>query len=367
MATQATNPLAPVPPSGKPPSMQHTPLLLYSSLGYAILIIYASLYPLTGWEATGAPPLDFLFADWPRYTTAFDLSTNVAAYVPLGFLLASAMRPRLAAKYAWWLAALLAAALSFSLESTQNFLPTRVASNLDLACNTLGALLGALPGALWPRQIMDNLRHLHWPEHGKSVELGLVLLGLWLLTQFDSTTLLFGAGDLRNLSGLADLHAFNAVAFQRIESLIAASGVMATLLMASLIAPFRQRRLFSLLLLLLGLAAKSLAFALMTHPKTALGWATPGALTGFFIGLLCWSIALLLPLTLQRLLAATALLAASVMVNLAPINPYLENLQNVWNPGQFLHFHGLTHFVTLLWPYLALPWFAFHRPRPTMP
>ncbi len=339
----------------------HTPLLLYFSLGYAVLIVYASLYPLTGWQSNGVSPFDFFFAGWPRYTTMFDLLINVAAYIPLGFFLATALRPRVAPKHALWLAVLAAAALSFVLEFTQNYLPSRVASNLDLAGNACGALLGALPGALWRRQLIDNLRHTHWPDHGQSVELGLVFLGLWLLTQLDPTTLLFGAGDLRSLLPLPNTQPFSAAGFVRIESLIAASGLLAALLMASLIAPHHQRRLFPLLLLAVGLAAKSLAFALMTHPQTALAWATPGGLMGSLAGGLLWLAALVLPPSWQRLLATVALLTASVMVNLAPVNPYLENLQNTWNPGQFLNFHGLTHFVTLLWPYLALPWFAFHR------
>lgn len=339
----------------------HTPLLFYFSLGYAVLIIYASLYPLTGWQDSGISPFDFFFAGWPRYTTLFDLLINVAAYIPLGFFFATALRPRVAPRHAWWLAVLAAAALSFALEFTQNYLPSRVASNLDWAGNTCGALLGAVPGALWHRQLIDNLRHTHWPDHGQSVELGLVLLGLWLLTQLDPTTLLFGAGDLRSLLPLPNMQPFSAAGFVRIESLIAANGLLAALLMASLIAPYHQRRLFPLLLLAVGLAAKSLAFALMTHPRAALAWVTPGGLMGSLAGGLLWFLALLLPLNWQRLLAAITLFAASVLVNLAPVNPYLENLQNTWNPGQFLNFHGLTHFVTLLWPYLALPWFAFHR------
>lgn len=341
----------------------HTPLLLYFSLGYAVLIVYASLYPLIGWQNDGASSIDFVFAGWPRYTTTFDLVINIAAYIPLGFFLASALRPRFVPKHAWWIAVLAAALLSFLLEFTQNYLPSRVASNLDLAGNACGALLGALPGVLWRRQRIDNLRLAYWPDHGQSFELGLVLMGLWLLTQFDPATLLFGSGDLRSLLPLPSTLTFSAAGFVRIESLIAASGLLATLLMASLIAPTHQRRLFPLLLLAVGLAAKSLAFALMTHPKTALAWATPGALLGVLVGGLVWLAALALPLTWQRLLAATALFTASVMVNLAPVNPYLENLQNTWNPGQFLNFHGLTHFITLLWPYLALPWFAFHRPH----
>ncbi|HEY8856754.1 MAG TPA: VanZ family protein [Rugosibacter sp.] len=339
----------------------HTPLMFYFGLGYTVLIVYASLYPFSGWQSSGISPFDFFFAGWPRYTTTFDLLINVAAYIPLGFFLATALRPRVASKHAWWLAVLAAAGLSFVLEFTQNYLPSRVASNLDWAGNTCGAFLGALPGALWRRQLIDNLRHTHWPDHGQSVELGFVLLGLWLLTQLDPTTVLFGAGDLRSLLPLLNTQPFSAAGFVRIESLIAASGLLAMLLMASLIAPPHQRRLFPLLLLAVGLAAKSLAFALMTHPQTALAWATPGGLMGSLAGGLLWLVALALPLNWQRLLAALALLAASIMVNLAPVNPYLENLQNVWNPGQFLNFHGLTHFITLLWPYLALPWFALHR------
>ena len=29
---------------------------------------------------------------------------------------------------------------------------------------------------------------------------------------------------------------------------------------------------------------------------------------------------------------------------------------HVRNPGQFLNFHGLTQFIALAWPFLAIPW-----------
>lgn len=373
----------------RPFTHTHTPLALYLSLGYALLIVYASLYPLTTWRSSGASALDFLFAGWPRYTTAFDLLTNLAAYVPLGFFLAAALRQWLTAAYAWWLAVLAAVALSFLMELAQNYLPSRVASNLDLAGNALGALLGALPGAFRGRRLIDNLRHTHWPDQGQSVETGLVLMGLWLLIQLDPATLLFGAGDLRRLIALPATQVFSAAGFQRMESLIAASGALAALLAASLIAPHRpetdpnQRRqragasrqwlslhsligwtpkaaLFPVLLLTFGLAAKTLAFALMMQPQAAFAWATPGSMTGLGAGCGLWLAALALPPALQRALAALALLATSVLVNLAPVNPYLENALHAWNPGQFLNFHGLTHFVTALWPYLVLPWLVLH-------
>lgn len=78
----------------------------------------------------------------PRYWTAFDLATNVLAYLPFGFLGAAILRQRLGPLAAW----LLAVALGFGLELTQNYLPNRVPSSLDLACNAGGALLARQPG-----------------------------------------------------------------------------------------------------------------------------------------------------------------------------------------------------------------------------
>ena len=86
----------------------------------------------------------FLYAAWPRYYTGFDLATNVAAYLPFGFLCAAAMRRHLATLPAWLLAALLGSALSLVLELLQSYLPNRVPSNLDLACNTAGASAGSV-------------------------------------------------------------------------------------------------------------------------------------------------------------------------------------------------------------------------------
>jgi hypothetical protein len=58
------------------------------ALATACLIVYASLYPFTGWRDQGLSPFVFLTAAWPRYWTGFDVSTNFLGYAPLGFLLA---------------------------------------------------------------------------------------------------------------------------------------------------------------------------------------------------------------------------------------------------------------------------------------
>ena len=66
--------------------------------------------------------------------------------------------------------------------------------------------------------------------------------------------------------------------------------------------------------------------------------------------------------TLAAIAVALALLLATVMVNIAPENPYLLNTLQIWNPGQFLNFNGLTRLISSLWPFLALPWLMIYRP-----
>jgi VanZ family protein len=83
----------------------------------------------------------------PRYFTMFDIATNLVGYFPLGFLVVLALhvprRPWLAIA----LATLSAMVLSTVLEAAQTYLPSRVASNLDVICNTAGAFFGAVVGA----------------------------------------------------------------------------------------------------------------------------------------------------------------------------------------------------------------------------
>jgi len=61
------------------------------ALLFAVLVVYASLYPFDGWRIQGVSPLAYLWAPWPQYWTVFDLVSNLLGYAPLGFLLALAM------------------------------------------------------------------------------------------------------------------------------------------------------------------------------------------------------------------------------------------------------------------------------------
>ena len=340
--------------------MQGGRLSHYLALAWALLIAYASLYPFDGWRDAGGDPLAFLTASWPRYVTGFDLATNVAAYGPLGFFLAIGLRRRYPAASAVMVAAAAGALLSGVLELLQNYLPSRVASNLDLACNSAGGLFGALAAARWGGGLLEHgrlarFRHRLLADR-RGVDSGLILLGLWLLTQVDPGVIAFGTGELRRLADLPAAQPFSAGRFREIEAVIAATGLYAPLMIASLLAASRQRRLLPLALLFAVLGVKTLAFALLRAPAEALAWATPGALGGLGMAILAWYASSHLVVPLQRALAALALLVATVAVNLAPANPYLEHALQVWNPRHFLNFHGLTQFAAAVWPFLVLPW-----------
>ena len=343
-----------------------THLTLYLAGSYLLLIIYASLYPLTGWRDSGDDPVSFLSASWPRYFTGFDLAMNIAAYLPFGFLCAAAMRRHLATLPAWLLATLLGGALSLALELLQNYLPNRIPSNLDLACNAAGAVLGGWLGAQWGARVLDQGRlaglRRQFMMNGYGVDVGVLLVAAWLMTQLSPESLLFGSGNLRQLLELPPVQPFLAERFVELETLIAAAGLLAAGLIISMLLR-RQVRWLTLGLLLFAVAVKTAAHALLMGPAAALGWITPGNSLGLAIGLVLWWSATFLGFPLQRAVAALALLLATVMVNVAPENPYLHNMLQIWNPGQFLNFNGLTRLVSSLWPFLALPWLMTYRPR----
>jgi VanZ family protein len=336
-----------------------SPLPLYLAGAYTLLAIYGSLHPFTGWHDSGAPLTAFLFADWPRYTTTFDILGNIGAYLPLGFLWIAALRRQLATIPAVWIAFVIGTTLSFSMEVLQHYLPSRVPSNLDLACNSAGTLLGALAGARWGRTMFDGGRldslRLRLFVAGGMPDAGLLLIWLWLLTQFNPDTLLFGNGSLRELLDVPAPLDYSAAGFLKIEAAIVGAHTLAIALIVTLLArPWMPG--VALAVVGAGLLAKSFAFLMMMRGTAGLAWATPGSLMGLAAGLLLWFLATPLQARWQRALAALSLLLATTLVNIAPENPYLENTYQLWNPGQFLNFHGLTRLASDLWPFLALPW-----------
>ncbi|HWU85567.1 MAG TPA: VanZ family protein [Rhodocyclaceae bacterium] len=331
---------------------------------YTVLVVYASLHPFTGWRDSGLPPLAFLGAGWPRYYTGFDLVVNVLAYVPLGFFWLPVASARCGRVLGAVLAFVLLTGLSGTLETLQNFLPSRVPSNVDLACNSLGVLLGILAAQRWGALLLSESRLLRWRHrhlaHEPVGDYGLVLLGIWLLIQLSPENLLFGSGNLRILLELPAALPFDAERFSRHETWIAAMGTLTIGLIASLV--LRRPRYVHLLgLLAAAVTIRSFAAALLIEPASFAHWMTPGNLSGIGIGmLLAWPL-LHLDERLRRVLAGVVVLATTALVNVAPDNPYLLQAAQVWQQGHFLNFNGLTRAAASLWPFLAMA-FLMWRP-----
>ena len=336
---------------------QDNHLALHLAVAYTALVVYASLHPFQGWRDLGAPPLAWIETGWLRYTTWFDIVTNVLAYLPFGYLWATVTQNRMHRYLGVPIVLIAGALLSATMETLQNYLPTRVPSNLDFAGNTLGTLFGALVGAAWGAALLQGGRIDTLRERtvipGFAGDAGLVLVSLWLLTQVNPESLLFGNGDLRRPFGFETGTDFDAASFAHIEGTVAAVNALAIgLIMAAL----RFKPWVVLFVLLSGMAIRALAAAILVDPGEALRWITQGNMAGVAAGCLLLVPALWLPRSLQRSLAAVALLLATILVNLAPQNPYLADAVLVWKQGHFLNFNGLTRLVSMLWPFLALAW-----------
>ncbi len=348
-----------------------SPLARYLFAAYLGLVVYASLHPFAGWRDQGLHAFAYLGAAWPRYVTLFDLVANLVAYFPLGALALLASYPRLQGAVAVAVATVAAAAVALLLEAAQTYLPERIPSNLDLACNTAGAALGALLAwrlAPWLLASGPLRRARHaLLRHGALADAGLVLLGLWLFTQLDPTTLLFGAGDLRHLMELEHGRARLPGFFVAVETLIAAANAAAiALLLSSIIQGGALSRLAVPALILAALAVRTAAFAILMRAEDVFAWLTRGAAQGLLAGIVLAYAAMTLPRTAKLGLAAVLVMAATVLVNLAPPNPYTEATLKVWQQGHFLNFNGLTRLVSALWPFAALIYaiaLAARRPR----
>ena len=336
------------------------------ALAYTILVVYASLHPFSGWRDSGLPLFAFLNAGWPRYYTGFDLVVNVLAYVPLGFFWLPVAAAHLGRAVGTVLVCVMLALLSGTLETLQNFLPSRVPSNIDLACNSVGVLLGALAAQRWGGMLLSESRLLRWRHrhlaHEPVGDYGLMLICIWLLVQLSPENLLFGTGNLRVLLELPGALPFDAERFSRHETWIAAMGTLTIALMASLV--LRRPRYLHVLILVAGaMAIRSFAAALLIEPSRFLHWITPGNLSGIGMGLiLAWPM-MKLNESLRRVLAGGIVMATMALVNIAPDNPYLLQASQVWQQGHFLNFNGLTRVASSFWPFLAMAFLMWRSRR----
>lgn len=346
------------------------------ALLYAALIVYASLYPFAGWRVPGVALTHYLTLPWSRWWTWFDLVSNLLGYLPLGALIFGAgVRTGMRSRSALLLAFALGTLLSLAMETLQNFLPQRVASNVDLVLNALGALLGAVIGSWLHRRgsvvgRWQAARDRWFIDRSAG---GLALVLLWPVGLLFPLPVPLGVGQV--LGRVQELVAgamqgtpveswFEAFAEGDFDRTSLSPGGEFTLITLGLLAPCMvafsvARPGWRRLVLVLGAAlfgglATTLSTALNFGPQHAWAWSTPQALAALTFAMLLAALFSVVPRRAAAGLGLVVLTALVVFVAQAPSDPFFAESLQGWEQGRFIRFHGAARWVGWLWPYVAI-------------
>jgi VanZ family protein len=366
---------------------RHTTAATPLAWACVLLVLYASLYPFSDWRwPPGRAVVDLLMLPWPPWRDPFDLWANLLGYLPLGWLLAIALRSRLTSSLmSLAMAVLIAASGSYLVEAAQNFLPGRHPSAKDWAMNTLGAALGAtlalLLRRLGPAHRWAWLRE-RWlvPQSGGAI----ALLSLWPLALLYPTPLPLGLGQIADKLRDGLLWVTEGVTWAQPanewlqsgagtpgqlspagEGLAIALGLFGPCMLGYAVArPGVPRLLLSLGAALVATSTMTLSALLNYGPQHAAGWltvATPPAMAGAVFASLALAT---VPRRVACGLALMALAGSLALVAQVPSDPFFALNLQAWEQGRWVRFHGVTQWVGLLWPYVAMAWLLRRLARP---
>ncbi len=345
---------------------------------YALLVIDASLYPFVGWIDIGVGPFEYLEAPWPPHPLEFDMVVNLLGYLPLGFFGVAAVYPRLRNGAAALVVVLYAAASSACLEALQTFLPTRVASKVDLITNVTGAVAGIALGLVVTEALLDRGRlrqwRLSWFE--RHATRALIVAVLWFGAILFPQRYAFGCGALLDelatqwpgafdlQSGFAEMWPATPGWFESVDALVAGGYLLAAILLfldaARVMAP---RVLMIVLFVLSTLLAKTMGAGLTYASAQPFTWITPGSIAGCSSAAMLAIVLLAAGRTARRRIAVLALLGALLLTNAGPENPYFEVASRSWQRGRLLNFYGLALGLSSIWPLLSLALFTWPQTR----
>lgn len=359
---------------------RHRSLATPVALLYALLVLYASLYPFTAWRWPPGHALGgLLWLPWPPWRVPFDEWSNLAGYLPLGLLATLAARRSGLGWAATFAAGVLAPmALSYGCEVLQQFAPTRHPSLRDFALNAAGAAAGCVVALLLiALGLADRWQRLRTRWFGARGRGALALLGLWPVALLFPSPVPLGIGQVHDLlrdelaallagrPWAAALHDALAVRPARdadptaiAEATITALGLLAPCLVAfTVVLPPRRRVVMLIGAVTLAAGTLTLATLLNFGPAHAFAWVGRATLPAFAAGTL---IALLLAPLPRPLVAGCGLLALGALIAAvaqAPADPYFAQSLQAWEQGRFVRFHGLAQWVGWCWPYAAMLWF----------
>jgi VanZ family protein len=356
------------------------------TLAYAALIVYASLYPFTGWRwPHGLDAAELLALPWPPWRHYFDIVANVLGYLPAGALLyAAAVRGGASGAVALALAVIGPALLSFTMEVVQTFVPSRVPSRIDWVTNSAGAAIGALLAALLNLlgafERWQAVRE-RWFAPGNAGALALLLL--WPCGLLFPAPVPLGLGQIGPVLQQLAADALEGTPWSDLayvwpslaadapplsppaELLTIALGLLAPCMVAfAATSPGWRRVPLAVGAALLAVVAMTLSTALNFAPEHALTWLTPVTLPALVGALIVAALSAPLP---RRVIAGIGLIALTglvVLVAQAPADPYYAESLQGWEQGRFIRFHGVARWIGWLWPYLAMAWLLLRLGRP---
>lgn len=339
-------------------------------------VMYASLYPFTGWRDSGWQLGAWFFSPWPKYWTRGDLWLNWLGYLPLGFLWA--WRHMRASRR--WSAVLLAvvqvSSLSLALEAAQGFIDTRVSSNVDWAFNTLGGITGALLSLL-----LRNVQKVsRWRRSGDkwlqpNSDVPAVLLMLWVLALCVPSALPFALGRWPGdewwtwlLSQLPQ--AWTASGIERFsltrnqEAVLTALALLSPLTLINFMIKGRWNRLWvGLGVLAMALLVPTLLMVWIHGPEYAGSWLLPSTPLALLIAVVGGGVVLTVPQRWRSALAWPVLVAHVVGVNSYAHTGYWDIEWQAFIQGQSARVYGALAWVSLLWPWAVMALLAASQAR----
>jgi VanZ family protein len=351
------------------------------ALAATCLVVYASLYPFTGWRDQGISPFIFINAPLPRYWTGFDVGINLLGYAPLGFLLALAALRSARTTYAVSVATLGCALLSLSMETLQSYMPSRVPSNVDLAFNAIGAWIGACSASLLEKMgVLQRWNDFRARWFAPDARGALVLLALWPGALLFPVSVPLGLGqvferlELHLVEALQDTPFLDWLPVRDVELqpmvqsaeivTVALGGLIPCLIGYCVILGLAHRVMFMLVLLLTSVFFTALSATLSFGPEHAWSWLDMPACAGFVGTLGLMLLTLWAPPRAAAALALLALALQLTLLNQAPAVPYLAQTLQIWEQGRFIRFNGLAQWLGWLWPFAALSYVLLRLSRP---
>lgn len=159
----------------------------FAAVLYALLIIYGSLFPLSGWQTPEASPFSFMHQEFPKRFSRSDIILNIMVYMPLGLFLSMHLFKKRGVLVAVLCALCAGIALSFSMETAQAWLPHRTSSVVDLLTNSVGTAIGAVLIVFWDKSGFVGVHAYRFRDafflQGNASHLTMTVCILWALSQ----------------------------------------------------------------------------------------------------------------------------------------------------------------------------------------